>query len=94
MQSLRRFSTTPRALLKAAVTARIPHQQTPIFRRFQTTLIARERSEEAVYFQALDEAKKAQIRANLEKMLASHEMSEDKQDILEILGSQRNFTIL
>ena len=86
MQALRKV-VAPRGVLravtssfnKAAVVA-------PLNVRFQSTLIdAKEKGDENRYFRAQEEARKAELRANLEKVLAMNDSDPEKQEIIEHL---------
>jgi hypothetical protein len=49
-------------------------------------LVEREKGEEARYIRQQEEARKAEIRAKLEKVLAMEEGSAEKQEIIDQLG--------
>ena len=51
-----------------------------------STLVEREKGEEARYIRQREEARKAEIRAKLEKVLAMEEGSAEKQEIIDQLG--------
>jgi hypothetical protein len=51
-----------------------------------STLVEREKGEEARYIRQQEEARKAEIRAKLEKVLAMEEGSAEKQEIIDQLG--------
>jgi hypothetical protein len=57
-------------------------------RAFSTTLSEKERGDEARYFRDLDAQKKAEIRANLEKLLAQDERTEEKAEVLSLLTTK------
>ena len=84
MQALRR-SFTPVAARLAANVAKPVVKFTP---RFMTTLSEKGQSEEAKYFREQDDAKKAAIRAELERVLALDDNSEEKKEVIELLGKR------
>ena len=78
MQALRKV-VAPRGVLRAVTSS---FKAT----RFQSTLIdAKEKGDENRYFRAQEEAKKAELRANLEKVLAMNDADPEKQEIIEHL---------
>jgi hypothetical protein len=46
---------------------------------------AKERGEEAVYFQREDARLRSELRKNMEKILELHDSHEDKQDLVKLL---------
>lgn len=81
MQAMRKM-LTPR-VLRAATSAVAKKNVAPMLARFQSTLIdGKEKAEESRYIRAQEEARKAELRANLEKVLAMSDESEEKQSII------------
>ena len=70
-------------VLRAATSTVTKKSVAPVFARFQSSLIeGKEKAEESRYIRAQEEARKAELRANLEKVLAMSDESEEKQNII------------
>ena len=82
MQTMRKF-LTPRVLRAATSAVTKKTIVAPVFARFQSSLIdGREKAEESRYIRVQEEARKEALRANLEKVLAMSDESEEKQSII------------
>ena len=82
MQAMRKI-LTPRVFRAATSVVAKKSNVAPVFARFQSTLIdGKEKAEESRYIRAQEEARKAELRANLEKVLAMSDESEEKQSII------------
>ena len=85
MQTLRKV-VAPRGLLRAVTSFSKSNVVAPLTVRFQSTLVnAKEKGDEDRYFRIHEEARKAEIRANLEKVLAMNDADPEKQEIIEHL---------
>ena len=91
MQSVRKFGARLPAVTRA--TAAVVAAKTPAVAArpaavcMMSTLVEREKGEEARYIRQQEEARKAEIRAKLEKVLAMEEGSAEKQEIIDQLGA-------
>jgi hypothetical protein len=85
MQAMRKFVGVPRGALRAvAAVKKAPTASMMV--RFQSTILdGKERGDEARFIRQQEEARKASLRANLEKILAMHDDHPEKQEIIEKL---------
>lgn len=81
MQLARRVALSNRR----AVALRLP-SAVPSSRFMSVGVDAKERGEEAVYFQREDARLRADLRKNMEKILELHDSHEDKQDLVKLLS--------
>ena len=86
MQGLRKF-VVPMMRATASVAAKKVATARPAAVCVMSTLVEREKGEEARFIRQHEEARKAEIRAKLEKVLAMEEGSAEKQEIIEQLGA-------
>jgi hypothetical protein len=87
MHALRK-SVAPSAARAAAAFLKPTARFSPRFLTTTGAFAEKQIGEEAKYFREQDERKKAAIRAELERVLALDDNSEEKRDVIELLGME------